>query len=278
MTRITAIIALGCALLTAACVHAQAPVDTVQPGTRYVALGSSFAAGPGVPEQLGDCGRSSGNYANLVADALELSLIDVSCNGATTDNIRHTPQNGAAPQIDAVTADTGLVTVTIGGNDIRYTASTFACAGTPADDNCTANLDQDAIDDAVSQLPAKLAATIDAIRDKAPQATVVLVTYPRVFPVDAVSCEELQLSAQDTRYLADLGQTLEDTFVSVTASQQNLIADPYVLAENHGPCASPVTERWINGNVVASSGVRYHPTAEGHEAMARLVLTVLGRE
>ena len=66
--------------------------------------------------------------------------------------------------------------------------------------------------------------------------------------------------------------------MSVTASQQNLIADPYVLAENHGPCASPVTERWINGNVVASSGVRYHPTAEGHAAMARLVLTVLGRE
>jgi hypothetical protein len=130
----------------------------------------------------------------------------------------------------------------------------------------------------VSQLSAKLTATLAAIRAKAPQATVVLVTYPRVFPVDAVSCEELQLSAQDTRYLADLGQTLEDIFVRVTASQQNLIADSYVLAENHGPCASPDTERWVNGNVVASSGVRYHPTAEGHEAMARLVLTALRRE
>ncbi len=139
MTRITAIVALGYALLTAAFVHAQAPADTLQPGTRYVALGSSFAAGPGVPEQLGDCGRSGSNYANL-------------------------------------------------------------------------------------------------------------------------------------------GQTLEEILVSVTASQQNLIADPYVLAEGHGPYASPAAERWINGNVVASSGVRYHPTAEGHEAMARLVLTALGRE
>ncbi len=278
MTRITAIFTLGCALFASACVHAQAPAGSLQPGARYVALGSSFAAGPGVPEQLGDCGRSSTNYANLVADALDLSLTDVSCNGATTNNIRHTPQNGAAPQIDAVTADTMLVTVTIGGNDIRYTASTFACAGTPAEEQCTANLDQQVINDAVSELPSKLAATIDEIRDRAPQATVVLVTYPRVFPVDAVSCEELELSAEDTQYLAALGQTLEDIFVSVSARQQNLIADTYVLAEGHGPCAAPATERWINGNVVASSGVRYHPTAEGHEAMARLVLDALGRE
>ncbi|MEX0739966.1 MAG: SGNH/GDSL hydrolase family protein [Pseudohongiella sp.] len=278
MTRITTIVTLGCALLAATLGHAQALVDTLQPGARYVALGSSFAAGPGVPEQLGNCGRSSRNYANLVAEALDLSLVDVSCNGATTDNIRHTPQNGAAPQIDAVTADTMLVTVTIGGNDIRYTASTFACAGTSVEENCTANLNQDAINDAVSQLPAKLAATIEAIRDKAPQAAVVLVTYPRVFPDDAVSCAELELSAEDTRYLAALGQTLQDIFVNVSATQQNLIADSYVLGEGHGPCADPVTERWINGNVVASSGVRYHPTAEGYEEMARLVLAALGHQ
>lgn len=278
MIRITPISTLCCALLFAASTHAQNAAEALQPGARYVALGSSFAAGPGVPEPTGSCGRSDSNYANLVANALELSLTDVSCNGATTDNIRHTPQNGAAPQIDAVTEQTMLVTVTIGGNDINYTLSTFACAGTPANDQCTANLDQEAIGDAVDQLPGKLAATIDAIRDNAPQATVVLVTYPRVFPVDAINCEELELSPQDTRYLAALGQTLEDIFVSVSASKQILIADAYVLAAGHGPCATPVSERWVAGNVVASSGIRYHPTAEGHEEMARLVLAALNRD
>ena len=169
MIRITPISTLCCALLFAASTHAQNAAEALQPGARYVALGSSFAAGPGVPEPTGSCGRSDSNYANLVASALELSLTDVSCNGATTDNIRHTPQDGAAPQIDAVTDQTMLVTVTIGGNDINYTSSTFACAGTPANDQCTANLDQEAIADAVDQLPGKLAATIDAIRDNAPR-------------------------------------------------------------------------------------------------------------
>lgn len=277
MTKITTYLAFSFTLLVAGSSYAQPSVGALVPGAKYVALGSSFAAGPGVPEQLGNCGRSDSNYANLVADALDLSLTDVSCNGATTDNIRHTPQNGAAPQVEAVTEDTMLVTVTIGGNDINYTSSTFACAGTPVEEQCTANLNQASINDAVSQLPDKLGATLDAIRAKARRATIVLVTYPRVFPVDAVNCSELELSTEDTNYLARLGQTLEDIFVSVTESKQNLIADSYVLAAGHGPCAEAVDERWINGNLVASDGIRYHPTAEGHKAMAQLVLEALGR-
>lgn len=275
MRKITTYLAFGCTLMAASMAYSQPSAGALAPGAKYVALGSSFAAGPGVPEQLGNCGRSDSNYANLVARALNLSLTDVSCNGATTDNIRHTPQNGAPPQIEAVTVDTMLVTVTIGGNDINYTSSTFACAGTAAGERCTANLDRAQINAAVSQLPDKLGATLDAISASAPQAAIVLVTYPRVFPVDAVDCSELELSAEDTNYLAALGQTLEDIFVSVTESRSKLIADSYVLAAGHGPCAGDAAERWVNGNLVASSGIRYHPTAEGHEVMAELVLEAL---
>ena len=272
--RIT-LIALYCALFATSGAYSQQPAELLVPGARYVALGSSFAAGPGIPAQLGTCGRSDHNYAHLIANSLDLVLTDVSCNGATTDNIRNTPQGDAAPQVDAVTQETALVTVTIGGNDINYTSSTFACSGTAPGERCTANLDQARINDAVSQLPNKLSATFDAIRAKAPQATIVLVTYPRVFPVDAISCSELQLSAEDTTYLADLGQKLEEIFVSVASSRQILIADSYVRAAGHGPCA-PAAERWVNGAGVADTGIRYHPTAEGHAEMARLVLAALG--
>jgi lysophospholipase L1-like esterase len=266
---------LYCTLFAASAAYAQQPAEALVPGARYVALGSSFAAGPGVPAQLGSCGRSDHNYANLVASSLNLTLTDVSCNGATTDNIRNTPQRDAAPQIEAVSPDSALVTVTIGGNDINYTSSTFACSGTAPDEHCTANLDRAWINEAVNQLPAKLSATFDAIRAKAPQAIIVLVTYPRVFPVDAISCGELLLSAEDTTYLADLGQKLEDIFVNVASSRQVLIADSYVRAAGHGPCA-PTAERWVNGATVADTGIRYHPTAEGHIEMARLVLAALG--
>jgi len=38
-----------------------------------------------------------------------------------------------------------------------------------------------------------------------------------------------------------------------------------------------VSERWVNGANVADTGIRFHPTAEGHQEMARLVLAALGR-
>ena len=264
-------------ILTAlvATTSAQAQTAALAPGAKYVSLGSSFAAGPGIDNQLGGCGRSDSNYAHLVAEALSLDLTVASCNGATIDNILTVPQGDNPLQIDVVTSDTALVTVTIGGNDIRYTASTFACSGAPASDRCTANLDQAAINAALEQLPAKLTGMFDAIKAKAPQATIVLVAYPRVFPEDAVSCAELELSEADTVYLAELGRRLEEAFVSATASGQALIADAYVRAQGHGPRAADASQRWVNGETIASSGIRYHPTAEGHAEMARLVLGVL---
>lgn len=256
---------------------AWAQSNSLEPGAKYVSLGSSFAAGPGIDNQLGGCGRSDHNYAHLVAEALDLDLTVASCNGATIDNILTVPQGDNPLQLDAVTSDTALVTVTIGGNDIRYTASTFACSGAPASDRCTANLDQAAINGALAQLPAKLETMFDAIKAKAPNATIVLVAYPRVFPEDATECAELALSEADTVYLAELGRKLEEAFVRVTSSGKALIADAYVEAEGHGPCEAMASERWVNGETILSSGIRYHPTAEGHEAMARLVLEVLGR-
>ena len=275
MQKKTYLTTLCCILFVASAAYSQTPADVLEPGAKYVALGSSFAAGPGIPEQLGTCGRSDHNYSNLVATALELTLTDVSCNGATIDNIRNTAQRDLPPQIDAITPDTALVTVTIGGNDINYTSSTFACSGTAPDEHCTANLDRAAISNELSQLPDELGEMLDEIKAKAPQAIIVLVTYPRVFPIDAASCSELELSAEDTAYLADLGQNLEQAFVSAASSRQISIADAYVRAAGHGPCATPA-ERWVNGASVADTGIRYHPTADGHIEMARLVLVALG--
>jgi lysophospholipase L1-like esterase len=276
MGKLITFMALCCPLFAATSAYSQnAPEAALAQGAKYVAFGSSFAAGPGIPAQLGFCGRSDHNYAHLVAAALDLNLTEVSCNGATTDHILNTPQGDSPLQIDAVTADTALVTVTIGGNDIRYTASTFACAETAPSEHCTANLDRDGISELVSQLPAKLAATFDAIKAKAPQAVIVLVTYPRVFSADATSCSALELSNEDTLYLAALGQQLEDIFVSVAADRQILIADAYVRAEGHGACGA--AEHWVNGAKVVATGARYHPTAEGHIEMAQLVLAALGR-
>jgi lysophospholipase L1-like esterase len=260
----------------AAAASAMAQPAALPKGASYVALGSSFAAGPGIETQLGSCGRSDQNYPHLVAAALELELTDVSCGGATTANILDTPQGTAAPQLAAVGADTALVTVTIGGNDITYSASTGRCGNAKAEDQCAAKLDHARIAALSQDLPGRLAAVLDAIRSKAPQAAIVMVTYPRVVPPAAERCAAVGLADADADYFAQLGQQLEDAMAGAAKAKQLLVADPYVLSAGHGPCAD-ADDRWVNGAVPAGSGAPFHPTASAHREMARLVLAALGR-
>lgn len=239
-----------------------------------MALGSSFAAGPGIPQQAATCGRSDHNYPRLVAAALGLELTDVSCSGATTAHILDTPQGEAPPQLTALQPDTALVTLTIGGNDISYSSSTGRCAGAAADDRCTDKLDRAAIAQAAGNLTRRLGEVIDAIRAKSPRAAIVMVPYPRVIPASGQRCAALGLVDADADYLATLGQQLENSMVEAANTHDALVADVYADSVSHGPCADD-TSRWINGAVPTSSGVSFHPTARGHEAMAARVLQVL---
>jgi hypothetical protein len=60
----------------------------------YVALGSSYAAGPGVGETTDvGCGRGADSYPELLADELSLDLVNVACSGATVDKVVDEPQD-----------------------------------------------------------------------------------------------------------------------------------------------------------------------------------------
>src|ERR1700712_2315990 len=77
----------------------------IAPGARYVAMGSSFAAGPGVDpveQPPPTCGRSTRNYAHHFAGRRSLMLVDVSCGGATTAHVLG-PWQDIPPQIDSIT-------------------------------------------------------------------------------------------------------------------------------------------------------------------------------
>src|ERR1700727_822749 len=91
---------------------------------RYVALGSSMAAGPGIrPGAAGTprlAGRSALNYPHLIAERLGFELVDVTFSGATTAHLLADRQHGAPPQLTALDGSESLVTVTIGGNDVGY--------------------------------------------------------------------------------------------------------------------------------------------------------------
>ncbi|TXI53573.1 GDSL-type esterase/lipase family protein, partial [Mycolicibacter arupensis] len=99
---------------------------------RYVALGSSMAAGPGIrpsaPGAPRAAGRSARNYPHLVAHALGLDLCDVTFSGATTAHLLSERQRGVPPQIETLNGSEALVTITIGGNDVGYVPLLMAAA------------------------------------------------------------------------------------------------------------------------------------------------------
>jgi len=244
-------------------------------GGHYAALGSSFAAGPGIPTQSTACLRSDQNYPHLVAAKLGLALDDVSCSGATTANVLTVAQGSAPPQIDAVRADDALVTMTIGGNDIDYSATAFVCAAdAKRGRSCLPTVDRAAITEAEAQLPSRLEAVIAAVRSRAPKATIVLVTYPEVVPPEGAACPHLGLLPADAAFIAQMGADLERTFLEVVQRTHVLVADPYAVGDGHGPCA-PAATRWVEGAVPRSPGFPFHPNGNGHQEMAHLVLAVV---
>ncbi len=255
---------------TTTTVTAVAP--TIQVGSRYVAIGSSFAAGQGIPEQGPTCGRSTNNYPSIVAQALELELVDVSCGAATLGNLLDQPQGDAPAQVEAVTPDTDLVTITAGGNDASYSLTTLLCGTQP--DPCLAGIDTASIDAALVDLPNRFQALAAAIRDRAPEATILLVTYPDVVPVEGADCAALGLDADEAAYIDGLGDRLDEAFRAAAEASDVVLVDVYEASAGHGPCAGDA-DRWVSGVDGGTESFGYHPTRVGHRAVADLIVAEL---
>jgi lysophospholipase L1-like esterase len=260
---------------------APADVLALRAGDRYVALGSSFAAGPGLtPVADEPCRRSAANYAAQVAAALRLQLTDVSCAATTTDNVltkRHdTGDDERAPQIEAVGPDARLVTITIGGNDVGYATllDDYACS-----DNGTCpgvTVDDRAVTEALGTVTDRLVTTLEAIRERAPQALVLLVTYPQIVPASGETCPAVALSPEHARTAAAVAAELQRSFITAAERTGVRIVDAYSAGAGHSACAA--ADPWIGGWIREEQyrGPRsFHPTAAGMRAQADLIVQAL---
>lgn len=234
----------------------------LQKGDTYVSLGSSLASGFGIANQSTPCGRSDKAYGPLVAEKFGLQLTDVSCGAAVVPNIVDHAQGANPPQIEAVTPDTKLITIGLGGNDIGYNGTALGC-GDPAT-VCTAPPTLAADEAALST---KLSTMLEAVKAKAPSATIVLVTYPREFPKK--NCPALSLTDAELAILQQMGASVERSLVAAAENAHVLLADPYSQPGDHTACA-PSSKRWAAGKDV-TDGFAYHPTALGHQKMAALI-------
>ncbi len=277
--------ALLTALALAACSAAgNRPVESANPfaGGRYVAMGSSFAAGSGLGEPKPDtpplCGRSFSNYATLLAEKMRLTLYDVTCGGATTDHILGS-QNGLAPQIDAVTADTDLVTVTIGGNDINYAGNLFAASckarggfsvrGTQIP--CMAPnypSEQD-----YQRLAANMTEIARQVRSRAPRAKLVFVQYVSLVPEK--SCDAVDLPADDIAAARETARRL--SAITAKAARENgaMLLETDRLSANHTPCDAEPWSIGFPSDLDPAQGIPWHPNRAGMRAIAELTARLI---
>ncbi|GAA5160881.1 MULTISPECIES: SGNH/GDSL hydrolase family protein [Amycolatopsis] len=273
MRRRGVVLSLLALIVTAVSVPTAAAAD----GTKYVAMGSSFAAGPGIPSlQPGSpsvCARSDHNYPSVLAAQLGLALTDVSCSGATTANILDSGQAGLPPQIQAVTPDTRLVTATIGGNDVNYIGSlnTYSCQ-TSGRTGC-GTVDQNAINATFGVLQSRLENVANAVRQRAPQAKMVFVEYLSIVPT-AVACDGVPLTREQLAFEHSIALRLADSTRAAALSTGSTVVEVTPASRGHDACSATP---WVEKYTVPSGRTPYHPNEAGMNAVARLVRTALTR-
>jgi lysophospholipase L1-like esterase len=259
----------------------------VRPPEHYVALGDSYAAGPGIPTATGvplSCGRSTANYPSLVRDEVAAATFrDVSCSGATTANLT-TPQptEGGTnpPQLDALTSDTTLVTLTIGGNDIGFSEIVDRClardANQPTGAPCRASYQragQDLLAGRIAATAPKLAEALRLIGQRSPSARVLVVGYPTILPA-ATGCAQAPFTAGDIGYLTQTFQALNAMVEQQARAAGARYVDTARDSAGHDVCAPP-DRRWVEGRRPSPPAAAFHPNALGMRAIARQILDAL---
>ncbi|KPF90986.1 hypothetical protein IP81_12175 [Novosphingobium sp. AAP83] len=247
-------------------------------GARYVAMGSSFASGPGVgpntPDTPQRCGRGTLNYPNLLAQRLKLKLVDATCGGAKTEHVLGA-WDEVPPQIDSVDADTRLVTITIGGNDIGFMTNIFAALCERAEKPAPRCPKWRAADEAEwkgDEL--RMREIVRTVRARAPKARIVFVDYITVLPAKT-GCAELPVSAERLAFSQSVAKRLAAMTAQVAREEGAELLKFSNLSKGHAPCSKTP---WSNGAVApADDGIPVHPNKAGHAAAAAALVAFLTR-
>lgn len=267
---LAAVLIVGLALLLTGCGGSSAKPSY----GRYVALGDSYTAAPGVEPSVSSdgCGNSQVNYPRLLAATLDAKLSDVSCSGAATVDFRRPQRVGTSsvpPQLQAVTRSTRLVTIGIGGNDLDLAGYVTRCL----QDNSTCGPAVAAIRKQLTHIKGRVAATIGSIHKQAPQATVVVVGYPQIVPSSG-SCSEFPVPEQFDPYVGAVMPALDQSLQAAARAEHATYIDVLAASKGHDICSA---DPWIAG-ISGNGAQQFHPNASEQKAVAALIASALGKD
>ena len=232
------------------------PAAEAAPWVRYVALGDSYSSGLGAGDYIsssGSCDRSTRAYPEQwAAENAPASFVSVACAGASTADV-------LSSQVSALSTSTTLVSITIGGNDAGFSSVMETCVLSSTSTCVNAVSNAEAF--VQSQLPARLDATLAAIRARAPAAKVVVLGYPDLYDLSkSSSC--IGLSTKDRTALNGGADDLDSALASAAVANGDTFADVRPQFAGHEICDSG---SWLNSVDIFAISSSYHPNASGQE-------------
>ena len=251
------------------------------PPRTYVALGDSYAAGPLIPvqEEPWGCLKSTNNYAKHVAARLEIELRDATCSGASTRHM--TEEHGVfpeanPPQFDSLDAGVDYVTLQIGGNDIGFGGIAETCARAAFEgESCRSQYvddsGRDELAERIERTAPKVAAVLQGIAERAPDARVLVLGYSGIFRIgETASCPAMGVGEEDARYLRNVQESLNAMLAAQADLNDARYVDVYWPSEGKTACDLPVL-RWVEPIVPVHAAAPLHPNLTGMLAVADLL-------
>jgi lysophospholipase L1-like esterase len=243
--------------LAGACLAALPLLLTAGPASsssiNYVALGDSYSSGLGSGSygNSGSCDVSSVAYPQLWVNAnAPASFSNVTCAGATTSDVVNS-------EVNALSASTNLVSITIGGNDVGFSGVMETCV-LESTNSCISAVDA-AETKANTTLPGELDSAYSAISAHAPNARVVVLSYTELYDLSQSSgCIGLSTSA---RTALNQGADELNAQVQAAAARHGFVyvsMTPYFAG--HLICDS---DSWLHSTNFLDPEESYHPTATG---------------
>jgi lysophospholipase L1-like esterase len=264
------------------------PVEIATQG-EYVALGDSYSAGEGAYASPADtasanvCHRTSQAYPQIIGRDFRFAhgMAFWACSGARTSNILH-GQHGEPPQVNRLSTDTSLVTISIGGNDTGFSTVLAGCVlKLPWSSGCRSQGLE--VGKRLETLRGSMKALLQTITAKAPNARVLVVGYPRIFS-DSSNWLSNNLGTGDLKWLNERGLEIDQLLRQVVRDQDNAIqrlhwkgsceyVDTFSAFTGHevGSSAPYVNNLDMNLMGLTAEPDSFHPTAAGYKVLADLV-------
>jgi lysophospholipase L1-like esterase len=188
------------------------------------------------------------------------------------------------PQIEAVTARTGLVTITAGGNDVAYigaltkgsTASALAGRLSILPESLTDRLRGSVgyvtRPERFDAVTASLTEVVRQVRVRAPQATVMLADYLTLAGPDARTGPRLPLTTEHISQVRETAAALAGAFARAAEQSGAVLVKASEASAGHGlGSAEPWVTGFQFGNPFRGGPVPYHPNLAGMTAVAGLI-------